>query len=313
MPDQSIWHSGWVPSTTAELLDLLDLEDLDLDLFRGKQPRTTWQRTFGGQVLAQALVAGARTVPERTAHSMHALFLHAGRTDLPMIFDVERIRDGRTFSTRRVNARQHGRTIFTAELSFKNRENGPEHSDPMPDYLPGPEKCPTLAQALEQMFGRSMPTVKEWDALDVRLAGDGSNLVDPNHVTHLSLWVRTTASLPDDRVVQRAILAYISDISLMAGAVMPHLGSIPPGMIVNPASLDHAMWFHRTAKADEWMLYDQVSPSASGLLGFSMGRLMQDGQLIASCCQEGVMKLVDVNDVDASVTFPVGPRPTATS
>ena len=308
MPDQSIWHSGWVPSTTAELLDLLDLEDLDLDLFRGKQPRTTWQRTFGGQVLAQALVAGARTVPERTAHSMHALFLHAGRTDLPMIFDVERIRDGRTFSTRRVNARQHGRTIFTAELSFKNRENGPEHSDPMPDYLPGPEKCPTLAQALEQMFGRSMPTVKEWDALDV-----GSTLVDPNHVTHLSLWVRTTASLPDDRVVQRAILAYISDISLMAGAVMPHLGSIPPGMIVNPASLDHAMWFHRTARADEWMLYDQVSPSASGLLGFSMGRLMQDGQLIASCCQEGVMKLVDVNDVDASVTFPVGPRPTATS
>ncbi|MDU6252197.1 MAG: thioesterase family protein, partial [Cutibacterium avidum] len=251
-----------MPSTTAELLDLLDLEDLDLDLFRGKQPRTTWQRTFGGQVLAQALVAGARTVPERTAHSMHALFLHAGRTDLPMIFDVERIRDGRTFSTRRVNARQHGRTIFTAELSFKNRENGPEHSDPMPDYLPGPEKCPTLAQALEQMFGRSMPTVKEWDALDVRLAGDGSNLVDPNHVTHLSLWVRTTASLPDDRVVQRAILAYISDISLMAGAVMPHLGSIPPGMIVNPASLDHAMWFHRTARADEWMLYDQVSPSA---------------------------------------------------
>ena len=230
-----------MPSTTAELLDLLDLEDLDLDLFRGRQPHTTWQRTFGGQVLAQALVAGARTIPERTAHSMHALFLHAGRTDLPMIFDVERIRDGRTFSTRRVNARQHGRTIFTAELSFKNREDGPEHSDPMPDCLPDPDRCPTLAQALEQMFGRPMPTVKEWDALDVRLAGDGSQLVDPNHVTHLSLWVRTTASLPDDRVVQRAILAYISDISLMAGAVMPHLGSVPSGMVVNPASLDHAM------------------------------------------------------------------------
>lgn len=296
-----------MPSTTAELLDLLDLEDLDLDLFRGRQPHTTWQRTFGGQVLAQALVAGARTIPERTAHSMHALFLHAGRTDLPMIFDVERIRDGRTFSTRRVNARQHGRTIFTAELSFKNREDGPEHSDPMPDCLPDPDRCPTLAQALEQMFGRPMPTVKEWDALDVRLAGDGSQLVDPNHVTHLSLWVRTTASLPDDRVVQRAILAYISDISLMAGAVMPHLGSVPSGMVVNPASLDHAMWFHRTAEADCWMLYDQVSPSASGLLGFSMGRLMQDGKLIASCCQEGVMRLVDVNDLDASVTFPLWP------
>jgi len=295
-----------VPSTTAELLDLLDLEDLDLDLFRGRQPHTTWQRTFGGQVLAQALVAGARTIPERTAHSMHALFLHAGRTDLPMIFDVERIRDGRTFSTRRVNARQHGRTVFTAELSFKSREDGPEHSDPMPDCLPDPDRCPTLAQALEQMFGRPMPTVKEWDALDVRLAGDGSQLVDPNHVTHLSLWVRTTASLPDYRVVQRAILAYISDISLMAGAVMPHLGSVPSGMVVNPASLDHAMWFHRTAEADCWMLYDQVSPSASGLLGFSMGRLMQDGKLIASCCQEGVMRLVDVNDLDASVTFPLG-------
>ena len=121
----------------------------------------------------------------------------------------------------------------------------------------------------------------------MRLASDGSQLVDPNHVTHLSLWVRTTASLPDDRVVQRAILAYISDISLMAGAVMPHLGSVPPGMVVNPASLDHAMWFHRTAEADRWMLYDQVSPNASGLLGFSMGRPMQDGKLIASCCQEG--------------------------
>ena len=187
-----------------------------------------------------------------------------------------------------------------------SREDGPEHSDPMPDYLPDPDHCLTLAQALEQMFGRPMPTVKEWDALDVRLAGDGSQLVDPNHVTHLSLWVRTTASLPDDRVVQRAILAYISDISLMAGAVMPHLGSVPSGMVVNPASLDHAMWFHRTAEADCWMLYDQVSPSASGLLGFSMGRLMQDGKLIASCCQEGVMRLVDVNDLDASVTFPLG-------
>ena len=282
-----------MPSTTAELLDLLDLEDLDLDLFRGRQPHTTWQRTFGGQVLAQALVAGVRTTPERTAHSMHALFLHAGRTDLPMIFDVERIRDGRTFSTRRVNARQHGRMIFTAELSFKNREDGPDH-------------CPTLTQALEQMFGRPMPTVKEWDALDVRLASDGSQLVDPNHVTHLSLWVRTTASLPDDCVVQRAILAYISDISLMAGAVMPHLGSVPPGMVVNPASLDHAMWFHRTAEADRWMLYDQVSPNASGLLGFSMGRPMQDGKLIASCCQEGVMRLMDANDLDALVTFPFG-------
>ncbi|MSS45620.1 acyl-CoA thioesterase II [Cutibacterium sp. WCA-380-WT-3A] len=295
-----------MPSTTAELLDLLDLEDLDLDLFRGRQPHTTWQRTFGGQVLAQALVASARTTPERTAHSMHALFLHAGRTDLPMIFDVERIRDGRTFSTRRVNARQYGRTIFTAEVSFKNREDGPEHSDPMPDYLPGPENCPTLAQALEQMLGRPTPTVKEWDALDVRLASSGPQRPDPNHATHLSLWVRTTASLPDDRVVQRAILAYISDISLMAGAVMPHLGSVPPGMVVNPASLDHAMWFHRTAEADRWMLYDQVSPSASGLLGFSMGRLMQDGKLIASCCQEGVMRLVDAKDLDASVTFPLG-------
>lgn len=257
-------------------------------------------------MLSQALVAAARTVDERTAHSMHASFLHAGRNDIPMIFDVERMRDGRSFSTRRVNARQHGRTIFTATVSFKVPEEGPEHSDRMPDGLPGPDACPTLGQALESMFGRSMPSVKEWEALDVRLAGDGSHLRHPNHASHLRLWVRTTAALPDDRIIQRAVLAYISDISLMAGAAMPHLGSVPRGKIVNPASLDHAMWFHRKAHADQWMLYDQVSPSASGLLGFSMGRLMQDGKLIATCCQEGVMKLVDATTLDGNVTFPLG-------
>lgn len=282
-----------MPATTGELIDLLDLETLEPTLFRGPQPKTQWQRTFGGQVMAQALVAGCRTVEDRKVHSLHAIFLHEGRNDAPIIYDVQRLRDGRNFSTRRVEGRQHGRVIFTSDLSFKVPEHGLDHSDRPPSPLPDPEDCPSLGEALEAIMGRPQPAIQEWEALDVRFAGDAHELTNPNHATHMRLWVRTTGPLPDDAVVHRAVLAYLSDISLMAVSLMPHIRTLPEGMIVNPASIDHAMWFHRRAAADEWMLYDQVSPNASGSLGFSMGRLMQGRTLIASCAQEGVIRVVD--------------------
>jgi len=285
-----------MPSTTAELLDLLDLEVLEPNLFRGPRPETTWQRTFGGQVLAQSLVAGCRTVQDRKVHSLHAYFLHGGRNDAPIIYDVKRLRDGRTLSTRRVDARQHGRVIFTSEVSFKSSEEGLDHSDRKPSHVPDPEECPTLAQAMAAAMGRAMPMVTEWDALDVRYAGDGSAYHHQNHATHMRLWVKASSTLPDDAVTHRAILAYLSDMSLMAAAILPHLPALPAGHTVSPASIDHAMWFHRKGIADQWMLYDQISPSASGSHGFSMGRLIQNGRLIASCAQEGVIRVVDVAD-----------------
>lgn len=282
-----------MPVSTRELLNLLDLEVLDQDLFRGSQPTTTWQRTFGGQVLAQALVAAARTVDAgRRLHSLHANFLRPGRNDAPLIYDVERMRDGRTFSTRLVRARQHGQVIFISNLSFKSVEDGLDHSDAMPHGLPDPESCPPLAEALEDRLGQALPSIWRADALDVRYIAQ-PEITTHNHATHMRLWVRTTGALPEDPVVHQAILAYLSDISLLAVAVLPHEAALRSGKSIAPASVDHGMWFHRPARADEWLFYDEVSPSASDALGFSTGRLMQDGRIVASCSQEGLLRLVD--------------------
>lgn len=289
-----------MPVSTHELLSLLDLEALDQDLFRGSQPRTTWQRTFGGQVLAQCLVAASRTVEGRRLHSLHANFLRPGSNDSPIIYDVERMRDGRTFSTRLVRARQHGQVIFSSNLSFKSSEPGLDHSDPMPQKLPHPESCRPLVDVLEQLAGESLPSIWRADALDVRYIGQPDAEEKPagprSHATHMRLWVRSTGTLPMDPVVHQAILAYLSDISLLAVAVIPHAAALRSGMAVAPASVDHGMWFHRPARADEWLLYDEVSPSASDALGFSMGRLMQGGKLVASCSQEGLLRLIDPAD-----------------
>lgn len=283
-----------MPVSTRELLDLLDLEWIDDNLFRGAQPKTTWQRTFGGQVLAQSLVAGSRTVGEgRRIHSLHASFLRPGSNETPIIYDVEPTRDGRTFSTRLVKARQHGEVIFTANQSYKSAEDGLDHWDPAPHDLPHPESCPPMAQVLRQVAGDAARAIWQAEALDVRyilepVAGDVHN-----HATHMRLWVRTIGTLPADPVVHQAILAYLSDISLLAASTLPHLNEMASGKALQAASVDHGMWFHRPARADEWLLYDQVSPSASDALGFSMGRLMQGGKLVASCSQEGLVRLVD--------------------
>lgn len=285
-----------MPKTTDELVRLLDLEQIERGLYRGQQPQTLLQQTFGGQVLAQSLVAAHRTVDDdRLIHSLHAYFLRPGSTEQPIVYDVETLRDGRGFSSRHVRGRQDGTTKFAMNASFHVDEPGLEHSDPMPAGVPDPDDCPTMAELFAGQAGMGR-LVHEWDALDVRFAGDsGRSRAIPagSHGAHLRVWVRTTQALPDDPVLHRAVLAYLSDLTLLSVSTVPHrdVTFLSPQMQV--ASIDHAMWFHRPVRADQWMLYDQVSPSASNSLGFASGRILQDGRLVATCSQEGLIRVVE--------------------
>ncbi|WP_460524038.1 acyl-CoA thioesterase II [Flindersiella endophytica] len=283
-----------MPASLDELIDLLDLEVIEDNLFRGRQPKTHMQRVFGGQVAGQALVAAYRTMEAgRSVHSLHAYFLRPGDTGVPIVYDVERTRDGRSFSTRRVVARQHGRTIFYMSASFHQPEDGFEHQDTAPK-APAPEDCPTLAQVMQRASGRSSEAwAEEWAALDVRYVGDsrrGGMPQDPEHPAQARVWFRAAGDLPDDPVLHTCVLAYASDLTLLGAALVPHdvyIGT--PGL--QTASLDHAIWFHRPFRADEWLLYDQVSPSASYSRGFTTGRLFTtDGRLVASVVQEGLIR-----------------------
>ncbi len=282
-----------MPQSVTELIDLLDLEEIEVGLFRAQQPRTSLQRVFGGQVLAQALTAAARTVPgERTVHSLHGYFLVAGRTDLPIVYDVEAVRDGGSFSSRRVVARQAGRVIFYLSASFHRPEEGFEHADPEPLDVPAPEDCPRLGEVLAAGSGRPVELWdQEWGALDARYVGDsrrGGLPADPEHPARARVWVKTSGPLPDDPALHVAALAFISDLTLLSASTVPHDALI--GLDVQAASLDHAMWFHRPFRADRWLLYDQVSPSANSALGLATARLFQDGVLVADVAQEGLIR-----------------------
>lgn len=281
-----------MPESVDELITLLDLEEIEVGLFRARQPRTSLQRVFGGQVLAQALTAAARTVSaERTVHSLHGYFLIAGRTDLPIVYDVELVRDGGSFSSRRVVARQGGQVMFYLSASFHTHEEGYEHADPAPG-TPAPEDSPRLTAVLEELTGRAASRWEhEWGVIDVRYIGDsrpGGAIRDPAHPARARAWVRVAGELPDDPVLHRAALAYTSDLTLLGVSTVPH--GVLVGYSVQAASLDHAMWFHRPFRADRWLLYDQISPSASGALGLSTGRLFQDGRLVATVAQEGLIR-----------------------
>lgn len=271
-----------MPESLEDLVDLLDLEMIDVDLFRGRQPQTSAQRVFGGQVLGQALVAASRTVDaERHVHSLHGYFLRPGDTAVPIVYRTEQTRDGRTFSSRRVVGSQSGRTIFYMSASYQRAEPGLDHADPMPTDLLPPEEAPTLASVLEEASGRKAEEwTKEWAALDVRLAGR----------TGRQFWIRAAGKLPDDQALHACVLAYASDLTLLGASLLPH-GLILGDPRIQSASIDHAMWFHRDFRADEWLLYDQASPSASNARGFATGRLFtQDGRLIASVAQEGLIR-----------------------
>ena len=283
-----------VPTSVTDLLALLELERLEVDLYRGRQPDTAMQRVFGGQVAAQALRAACNTIDEGLrVHSLHSYFLRPGDTAVPIVYDVERIRDGRSFSTRRAVARQHGRAIFYLTASFHVDEVGFDHQDTMPE-VPAPEDCPTMGDLFRAATGSDDDAwEREWAALDVRYAADsrpGGRLVDPERPARAQMWVRASAAVPADPVVNTCVLTYVSDLTLLGVSLVPH-GLIISSPQIQAASLDHSMWFHRAFKADEWMLYDQTSPSASGARGLALGRVFsRDGTLIASVAQEGLIR-----------------------
>lgn len=285
-----------MPASVDELVDLLDLEVIEDNLFRGKQPDTLMQRVFGGQVAAHALVAASRTVPEQyVVHSLHSYFLRPGDTAVPIVYDVDNLRQGRSFATRRVLARQHGRPIFAMTLNFQVPEEGLEHQDTMPD-VPAPEDCPTLTEVYGDRDHSEEAEAwnREWAALDVRYAGNsrpGGEIDLPGQPAHARLWIRVDGELPADPLQHTAAFTYASDMTLIGAALVPHgIQVSSPGM--QAASLDHSIWFHRPFRADQWWLYDQHSPSASGGRGLIFASVFtQDGRLVASVSQEGLIRV----------------------
>ncbi len=276
------------------LLSILDLEPLEHNLFRGLSPQVGWQRVFGGQVIGQALVAAGRTVEGRAAHSLHAYFMRPGDPTVPIIYEVDRIRDGKSFATRRVVAIQHGQAIFSMSASFQVEEAGLEHQLPMP-VVPPPEELPSETE-LKALFLESAPEPvrRYWErerALELRPV-DLRHYVSREPLAPVQqVWIRATGPLPDDPQIHRSVLAYASDMTLLDTALFAHGRSIFDRDL-QVASLDHALWFHRSFRVDEWLLYSEDSPSTSGARGFSRGNLFsRDGKLIASVAQEGLVRL----------------------
>jgi len=280
-------------SALDDLLDLLELEVLEVNLFRGLSPDEDRQRVFGGQVAAQALVAAGRTVePGRPVHSLHAYFLRPGDPTIPIVYEVDRIRDGHSFTTRRVVAIQHGRAIFNLQASFQVVEPGPDHSEPMP-RVPRPDELPTFRERVEHELERFGPQATEWL---VRERPIESRPVDPPHWLAPSprpaaqdVWIRANGALPDDELIHACVVAYASDLTLLDTATLPH--AIGYSDRYQIASLDHAMWFHRPFRADAWLLYHQLSPSASGARGLALGHVFrEDGVVAVTVMQEGLIR-----------------------
>ncbi len=282
-------------SALDQLLTILDLEKLEENLFRGTSPSAGWQRVYGGQVLGQALIAAARTVPDdRLAHSAHAYFLIGGDPKVPLVYDVERMRDGGSFSTRRVKAIQHGRPIFALTASFHKTEPGLDHGTPMPDGVPAPEDLPTEKDLLQRLIPHLPENMRSyWERdrpIELRLV-DPSRYFDRKPRAPLQMvWMRATGRLPDNPAFHQCVLAYASDFTLLDTALIPH-GRMSFDPDVQLASLDHAMWFHRPFRADEWLLYVQDSPSAFGARGLTRGSVFtRDGTLVATVAQEGLTR-----------------------
>ena len=276
-----------------QLLTILDIERLEENLFRGLSPQVGWQRVFGGQVIGQALVAANRTVNGRLAHSLHAYFLRAGDPSVPIIYNVDRIRDGGSFTTRRVVAVQHGQAIFSMAASFHREETGLEHQIKMPE-VPPPESLPSEAELKACLIDRVPPQVKAyWERerpLEIRPVDLSRYLTPGNHDPSQQVWIRATGELSNDQSLHQCVLAYASDFTLLDTALIAHGRFVfDPKLIL--ASLDHALWFHRKLRADEWLLYAQDSPISGGGRAFCRGMLFtRDGKLVASTAQEGLLR-----------------------
>ena len=282
------------PTPLDRLVDLLDLETIEVDIFRGKQPLESLQRVFGGQVAGQALVAAGRTVPsDRPVHSLHAYFLRPGDPSIPIVYEVDRIRDGRSFTTRRVVAVQHGKPIFNMSASFMVVEEGIEHQSPAP-VVPAPETLPTMqermadyADALGGWFSRPRP-------IDIRYVSDPPLVVRDRGLqveASSQVWMRTDGTLPDDPLLHVCAVTFASDMTLLDSTLIKH-GLAMGKDNIQLASLDHAMWFHRPFRADEWFLYDQDSPHTGGARGLARGEIYtHDGHLAVSVVQEGLIRV----------------------
>lgn len=286
-----------MPATVNELVDLLRIEQLEVNLFRGGQPpKSRLKRVFGGQVAGQAVMAAQRTVADdKHLHSLHVYFILGGDPSIPIIYDVENVRDGRSFATRRVAARQHGEVIFYMTASFQREEEGWDHQDVLP-ATPGPDDGTPMVDLVGYISPDGAEQWKqEWGGFDMRYVGDPRPDDDPTRATTpvvQRMWFRASDRLPDDVLLHRALFTYYSDFSLLGASLVPH-GVLISSPKVQPASLDHVVWFHRPFRVDEWLLYDQTSPSASGARGLSTAKVFtQDGTLVASVAQEGLIRPV---------------------
>ena len=285
--------------TLQGLIRQLDLEQLEVNLFRGQSTDLGGRSVFGGQVIGQALVAAARTVEGRVPHSLHAYFLLPGDMAAPIVYEVDRIRDGKSFSARRVQAIQHGRPILSGIASFQIPEKGLEHQAPMPE-VPPPESLASLADLREKWMAeagevpdRVRESMERQIAIDFRPVNPWNPLIITPGEPRQAFWLRTVDRIPeDDPMLHRCLLAYASDFQFIGTALRPHGRSWhQPSMVV--ASIDHALWFHREARVDEWLLYTMDSPTAQSARGFARGTIYdRSGRLIASVAQEGLMREV---------------------
>jgi acyl-CoA thioesterase-2 len=288
-----------VSDSLDRLLSLLDLEQIEVNIFRGRSPDETLQRVFGGQVAGQALVAAGRTVPDdRAVHSLHAYFIRPGDPSVPLVYTVDRTRDGRSFTTRRVTAIQHGKPIFTLSASFHRQEAGLEHAVPMP-AAPPPEQLRPNVDRIADAIGGPLPRQFRETPIDLRTAGPLSIEMglDPSlrgaaHHENL-VWVRVTEPLPDDPLLHVCLMTYVSDLTLLETVALEHgMNWFDPR--IAGASLDHAMWFHRPFRADQWLLYAQESPVAAGARGLVRGQVFTaEGDLVVSVMQEGLIRIAD--------------------
>jgi len=278
----------------ADLVRLLDLERLEINLFRGESRDIGSPQVFGGQVLGQALMAACGTVEGRAVHSLHAYFLRRGDFNAPIVYEVDRSRDGASFSSRRVVAIQHGQQIFTMAASFQIVEEGPDHQVPMPEVAP-PEDLPDLTSEVRKHLARMPAERRRFWSLERPFEFRSVEAIEAGEprpgVRHL--WFRLVDRCPDDPVLHQCLLAYMSDYHLLETATLPH-GLAYRTADVTLASIDHAMWFHRPVRVDEWLLYALVSPSSSGSRGLAFGRIFdRAGRLVASTAQEGLMRTRD--------------------
>ena len=285
-------------SAVTDMLSILDLEQIEPHLYRGQSPQVEWQRVFGGQVIGQALVAACRTVKDRSIHSLHGYFILPGDPKVPILYEVDNVRDGRSFTTRRVRAFQHDKVIFFLSASFHVAEEGLHHQVKMPD-VPPPEELPDdrdiAARILPHMPNPLRIYHERQRPIDLRPVEIERYMSREPRDPQFNVWIKASTRLPDNPEIHQCVLAYASDMTLLDTSLVAH-GKTVFDKEIQPASLDHALWLHGPFRADEWLLYAQDSPFSGGSRGFARGQIFtRDGRLVASVAQEGLIRLRDPN------------------